>query len=261
MCTFVPRMKKNLILSFLMILSVVSSMAQANADTLNRTDAKGKKIGWWKTYYPGNKIKSIGYYKNDLPIGLFRHYYEKGGLRAEMTWLPDGITCDAVIYSEEGKKYASGRYVNKKKHGLWTYFFESGIVGSIEEYDKGKPIGTWKYYYPDGKKILDETSYANGLRQGAWKQFYESGTVKMSATYQRDTLMGRCTYFYPSGKTELTGEFSTKGLKQGIWFRYNERGEILEKIEYRNGKPTGKKAEFTKSFVPIKVNTPDGIKE
>jgi antitoxin component YwqK of YwqJK toxin-antitoxin module len=109
-------MRKQLII----LLSIL--LMSGNAMTQNLTDAAGKKQGPWVKNYPNGKIMYEGTFRDDKPVGLFKRYTEEGVLLSELTYAPGKDEATAVFYYGDGIKAAEGKYVARKKEGLWRFW-------------------------------------------------------------------------------------------------------------------------------------------
>ena len=45
---------------------------------------------------------------------------------------------------KNGVTYLTGEVKNKKKHGTWEFFYNTGQLQAREKYNEGRPIGVWK---------------------------------------------------------------------------------------------------------------------
>src|SRR6478735_9211771 len=124
-------MKGTLILFFLIFFVSSTLLAQIGKDTLNKVNAKGKKIGFWVEYLNDYLIStpdsSTAYY-------YAYNYYENGKL---------------IIWTSAAQYY--------KKKALY-------VVSDSQKPVKGNPVllnGNFKFYYKDSLG-LDET-YKDGL--------------------------------------------------------------------------------------------------
>ncbi|GAI77747.1 unnamed protein product, partial [marine sediment metagenome] len=123
-----------------------------NDTLINRIDAKGQKQGYWKKFNKKTLLYE-GYFKDDLPVGEFKRYYEKGSLKAIMTYNTNEKTAITKLYYENRKLAAEGLYLEKKKHNIWKYY---------------------SYY---DNCLLYEESYKYGIKEGASKKYYCSGVL------------------------------------------------------------------------------------
>ena len=96
------------------LIFAVSSLAQV-IDTINKTDASGKKQGHWIKRYENGNIQYNGYFKDDKPIGEFKRFYEDAQLRSVQVFNTDGSEADVTFYHQNGFIASTGRYFNQKK--------------------------------------------------------------------------------------------------------------------------------------------------
>lgn len=85
-----------------------------------------KKTGVWLGYADDGKMNDSAFYKDGFIYGL------------SLTWHSNGTVHDSLVFGEngngacrsywsDGNAKASGKYVNGKKDGLWTYHHKNGI--------------------------------------------------------------------------------------------------------------------------------------
>ncbi len=219
-------------ISFLLIaLMLIQVSSQLMAQ--NTTDSKGLKQGEWRKLDAKGKVIYEGRFKDNIPQGLFRYYYEDGNIRSELTYSENGKIAAAVNFHPNRQKMAEGRYVVTKKDGQWKYYNERGTISAEEFYHEGSPTGIWKTYYDDGK-LLEECPYVNGLKQGLCKQYFTDGSIKSELNFNKDMYEGSAKHYYPNGKPMLFGQLHFD-LKEGVWTAYKENGEKESEIEYRAG--------------------------
>lgn len=124
---------------------------------------KGKKEGKW--YYYGTDSTIIGeeFYKNGLKEGLekyfyrytgklyqqtnfvngkkegiYKQYFESGILKRDATYKNDTLEGKVTYYHPNAKKLMEGNYVKGLRHGVFTYWDESGKVLDTLHYTRGK---------------------------------------------------------------------------------------------------------------------------
>ena len=91
-----------------MLFLSTSCMAQdfiiSHGDTINHTDARGRRQGLW-TFTDAKGIKVEMQFRNDFPIDTIR-YYEKGALR--LTYMRSGP--DTIFYTYSNGKFSCSNY-------------------------------------------------------------------------------------------------------------------------------------------------------
>ena len=179
------------------------------AQSVNQTDAQGRKQGDWVKYYPNSKhLEYRGSFLNGQPNGIFYYYAYDGTLT--MIAKHNALTKRSEVYFYHDNKAvkAYGIYHNMKKDSVWTYFSNTGIVSGRETYKDGVLDGmSYSYYINNMKKgqpsrINEEIPYKNGKKEGVAKEFYIDGTLQMERTYKNGELNGWYKNYTPSGKLQ-----------------------------------------------------------
>lgn len=65
------------------------------------------------------------------------------------------------VYYPNGKLDYVGNFKDGIEHGQWTYYYETGTKKAVEVWNKGKEVGIFYEFNPDGSLLL-ETHYKNG---------------------------------------------------------------------------------------------------
>lgn len=213
---------------FLFILCSFLSGAQT-------VDAQGRKQGYWKKKDDKGKLIYEGSFKDNIPVGRFRYYYQLvDSVRAIMDFKNEGKMAYARLFHINGKRMGEGKYINKEmKDSTWTFYDQAGVLLSKENYKAGKKEGLATVYLPDGT-ISEERTYKNDLQDGPFTEYFSGGAVKAKGAYVKGKLDGRVSYHYPNG-VEVAAGYYRNGEKNGPWIYKTESGKIREKELYRNG--------------------------
>lgn len=225
---------RGLFVIFIFISGIISAQTPVNGDTVfNQTDKQGLKQGYWKGFYPNKKIKYIGFFKDNKPVGTFKRYYDDGIIKAIMVYNATGKAF-ATLFYQNGIKAAQGNYIGTIKDSTWNYysFYDKTLKGT-ETFVNGKKEGLSVNYYATGK-ISQELNYKNDLKNGIWRQYYENGSLKISGTYIAGKRTGVFIVNYPNNKPEWKGSY-TDDVKTGKWIHYNPDGTLESEIEFING--------------------------
>ena len=70
---------------------------------------------------------------------------------------PDG---KFTVNHKNGEVYLIGEVKNRKKHGTWEFYYETGQLQAREKYNEGKPIGVWKTFSAKGR-LIEEKDFSN----------------------------------------------------------------------------------------------------
>jgi len=237
-------MKQLAYLIFVLALTV-PAFAQ---DTTNRTDAAGKKQGYWKKKSPEGQLLYTGQFRDGIPYGVFHYFYPDGVTKAVSQYSSDGKTTQTKTYFTNGRIMAEGKFVNEKREGLWKFYTETdGLLISEENYLDGKKDGISKNYYA-GKGIAELSTFKNGIHEGLWEQYFPDGKVKFRCTYAADKKEGPVTGYSSSGQVVMSGTYKN-GAPEGIWTYYDEKGKVTRKETYERGYRIKQEGEFEKDSI------------
>ncbi len=197
----------------------------------NVTDEKGRKQGAWTKSYPNGGLMYEGSFKDDKPVGLFKHYYESGKLKIEQNHLPDNVS-EVKMYEINGKNLAAtGKYTEKNKDGEWKYYSENKLV-LTENFKNGKKEGV-SYVYSKAGTVLEEIPYREDKITGIRKFFLEDGKLYSEISYRDGVEDGFYKLYEGNNKPVAEGRHAA-GKKDGDW-NYYENGKIIETLKYRDG--------------------------
>jgi antitoxin component YwqK of YwqJK toxin-antitoxin module len=228
-----------MILKFILVLAIVTlpfNGFSQTADTINKTDKNGIKLGHWIKKYPNGKVQYDGYFVNNHPVGKFKRYYETDTLHSVLIYSPDGNTAEATLYHPNGLIASKGKFINQLKEGKWV-FYSARIDGYIiceEEYLNNLKNGPSVKYYPD-KSVAEKLIYTKDVKTGPWVQYLPGGVLCLKATYVNGQLQGKFEIFNAEGKPEFTGQYKDD-LRDGKWYTYNSDGTFKNTFEYINGR-------------------------
>jgi hypothetical protein len=97
----------------------------------------------------------------------------------------EAFTGESINYSMSGLKKSEGTYLNGKKDGNWTYWYEvfgQDIIESKGYYKLGNRDGLWEYWYPNGEK-REVGNLTNQERVGNWTYYNEDNSLDIVISY------------------------------------------------------------------------------
>jgi antitoxin component YwqK of YwqJK toxin-antitoxin module len=227
-----------LLISFLSLAGFTNGQTYKvfKGDTINRVDARGRKQGLWRKYYPTDTLFSEGIFKDGKHFGTFHSFHRNGQKQSVLKFRGATEISDAVLYNDSAQLIARGKYIDHDKDSVWIYYDGStGKISAEENYKKGVPEGTWKIFYPNGNVAESET-YKAGKKNGPYLKFFDNGKPRMEGKMVNDLLEGKVTLYFSSGKIWQQGVYKG-GDKQGIWTTFKESGGIEKQEEFINGVP------------------------
>ncbi|MBI2967704.1 MAG: toxin-antitoxin system YwqK family antitoxin [Bacteroidetes bacterium] len=224
-----------LLLSFHCLLAFSQTKQSNVPDTanINRTDSLGLKTGLWKKYDENGKLLFMGYFREDKPIDLVRHYYANGKLKVDMIFYDNNKAASSHFYYEDGKLKATGIYRQEKRDSIWRFYDPDGFLISTETWSMGFKNGHSTAYYSNGKTAA-EKFYRMDLLNGPFAEYFDTGIPKSKSKYLNGALHGEIKYYYPSGKLRTTGLYNNNA-SDSVWTYFNEDGSILYRKKFRMG--------------------------
>ncbi len=227
--------------NYLLVFFVFSAVVH-NAQTI---DASGKKQGYWKKKdEKTGKLLYEGEFKDNKPVGTFKHYYPGDTAKRAVTYYKDGgkIAYANLYHQMTGKLMAQGKYIHELKDSVWNFYDDKGVIISKDIYKMGKKEGKSIVYLPDGT-VSEEKNYKNDILEGPFVQYFDGKLKKGEGKYVNGKFEGKVTYYYPNGKFAATGIYKN-GMKEGVWLYNESDGKLKDKELYRNGiQVKGKEAE------------------
>jgi antitoxin component YwqK of YwqJK toxin-antitoxin module len=138
---------------FLIIIMISLLPVLVNSQTekiINQTDNSGKKQGHWIRKYPNGNVMYDGNFRNDMPVGDFKRYYEDQTMKSFLVFNENGTEASATLYYQNGFAASKGKYVNQLKEGQWQFFsvLIEGMLINEENYLNNKRHGLSRKFYP-----------------------------------------------------------------------------------------------------------------
>jgi len=188
-----------------------------NGDTINRTDAKNMKQGYWEETNNGLILK--GNYLNDKKDGAWVTYSAKGTI-TKIESYKDGKKEGVVITIDENGYYrGEANYHNDLLDGVSRTYAVGARLMSETYYKNGMPYGLKKTFYENTNKLQEETNYVNGLRNGVTKWYDSNGKLVAEYVYKNGKFEG-VNKTYSTNGVLITEETFQNNLQNGAYKEY-----------------------------------------
>jgi antitoxin component YwqK of YwqJK toxin-antitoxin module len=150
-----------------------------------------------------------------------------------------------------------------KKHGKWVKYYDTNAkqVRYEGQFDHGIPVGTFVYYYPNGKKEIENTFrgktgncfskqydeqenlsaeglYINRKKDSTWTYFGLKQQLLSREDYKQDVRHGITIVYYPEGQLAEKTRY-VEGVKDGEWIQKYGDGKLKAKGTYVSGSLNG----------------------
>jgi antitoxin component YwqK of YwqJK toxin-antitoxin module len=205
---------------------------------VNKLDENNQRTGVWVKKYDNGNIRYKGEFKNGKEIGVFKFFsmVSSDYPIVKKTYSNDSLFVE--FYTINGVKESEGYMIDKKRTGIWKYFYPTGKVMSEENYVNGKLEGEQLVYYPDGQ-VTEFAVYKNGLLDGTLSKYASNGVLIEEVNYLEGNAHGVAKYFELNGDLKETGTYK-HGKRFGKWEYYLD-GELATEEDLK------KKKKFDKS--------------
>ena len=168
-----------------------------------------------------------------MPYGTFQYFYPTGEKEAVNSFSDDGIIAESKVYYRNGNLLAEGRYVNRKKDGIWIYYSEpdSKIIAK-EEFKKGKLDSFSESYYAETGNLLERFAYTNGQKNGPYEKFFPDGSPMIKGNYKMGKLDGNFVSYYGNGQVQVRGVYR-EGKQIENWEYFDDGGQMVTKEVFK----------------------------
>ena len=129
------------------------------------------------------------------------------------------------------------------KQGIWIKKYNDGSIRYEGKFENDLPIGTFKYYYEDGKKLSSILEYSNKGVKAAAKIYHKNGKLMGQGSYlnqQKDSLWR----YYDQGENLISAEFYLNKKKNGKWIINYSNGKLASEKNYVNDIEQGEWKEY-----------------
>ena len=194
--------------------------------------------GPFVSYYPNGQVKEKGEYHMGAKVGIWQGFFEdgKGSYRGGYDKWGDRLG-EWVFSLPSGNKERVLHYADGLLDGPAIKLSKEGDTLSIGTWEKGYPVGYWKYFFPYGNVLQREGAYGEfGLEVGEWSFYHPTGKLESKGSFQKGRKEGEWSFYDEMGKPQLEGGFK-KGLRHGLWLIHAD--EILDyctSVKYVKGK-------------------------
>jgi len=117
---------------------------------------------------------------------------------------------ETVVYWPKGLRfwrptrvYAKGTLLDGRRHGTWTFWYQSGAVELEGTYARGKKHGLWTKWWENGEKRAQGTCL-HGRMDGKWTEWHPNGQKARESDWVNGRKDGRWSYWRPDGTLEET---------------------------------------------------------
>jgi len=137
-------------------------------------------------YKQGDKLPYTGHIQDTLENKIVGYDVVNGLKHGEF-----------FITTLEGNSSVSGFVEKNKNVGTWKYFYEDGRLESTGDFSDDKPQGKWTWFYKSGK-VKSEGTYLSGKAEGRWIKYDEQGHLNIIIYYSEGEIISEVKFNLPS---------------------------------------------------------------
>lgn len=117
--------------------SIESTFEDGSPQLVRTYKSENKKVLLSEThYYPDQKKKMEGSFKNDLRDGIWSYWYANGKLWSRGTYVEGIEKGIKTVWFENGVKYYEGFIDDGVRKGAWNFWDENGNLVKKINYDE-----------------------------------------------------------------------------------------------------------------------------
>ena len=153
---------------------------------------------------------------------------------------PSSDELPVTAYHGNGRRAWEGKLVNGRRQGQWISWAENGTITSIDQYEEGRRVGTWRTYWHSTGYIVSEGAYEADLKEGMWRTWYGSRTERVNRSvgaFLRGERHGLTVFWHENGLKSSEGAYQN-GKRAGHWTAWYEDGRMYSEGDFEDGKET-----------------------
>lgn len=127
-----------------------------------------------------------------------------------------------------------------KKILLILFVIQNFLMFSQTLDASGKKQGYWKKKDERTNKLIYEGEFKNDKPVGKFKYYYPNDTVKAIMIFKNEGKSAYAKLFHTNGKRAAEGKYINQEIKDSVWTYYDESGTLLSREAYQMGKKHGK---------------------
>ena len=120
------------------------------------------------------------------------------------------------------------------KDGEFKTWFPSGQPESNGQYEDGKQMGNWKYWYSNGQ-MLNDCNFVRDTLDGAFIKWYENGQKLIEGTKKMGMEIGPWTSWDENGQMSSKLSYDQDGKSDGLQTKWHNNGQKASDENFSKG--------------------------
>lgn len=194
-------------------------------DTINYTDANGRKQGFWRYFWSNGDLKYEVFYENNEKEGLEMRYYDaQDCMEFTNTYKHGVLDGPSVTFYPNCSTKVEEVYVNGKKHGYERFYGEDGFLQTEARFDKGELDGSYAHYDKKGFVTYESPTKETTLKFDKFLTGeYKIKDSTIYKVFERNKEWKKVLLV-----VDMTGSMFPYIGQLLVWFKKNYEGELIK---------------------------------
>lgn len=137
----------------------------SDGDTINYTDATGRKQGFWRFFWENGDLKYEVFYENNEKEGIEIRYYDaQDCIEFSNTYKHGVLDGPSVNFFPNCAMKCEESYAEGKKHGYERCYDQSGFLLTEAQFDKGELVGAYSHFDKKGMVTYESPTKETTLK-------------------------------------------------------------------------------------------------
>lgn len=215
-----------LLICFASFRSQSQTFEMVDGDTINVTDANGKKQGFWRYFWANGDLKYEVFYENNEKEGLEMRYYDaQDCIEFSNTYKHGMLDGPSVTFYPNCSTRVEEVYQGGKKHGYERFYDEGGFLQTEARFEKGELDGSYAHFDKKGYVTYESPTKETTLK---FDKFL-TGEYKIKDSTIYRVFARNKDWKKVMMVVDMTGSMFPYIGQLLVWFKKNYEGE---KIKY-----------------------------
>lgn len=136
------------------------------------------------------------------------------------------------LKKENGTLVYEGRFINDKPIGTFKYYYSNGKIKNISRFQKNGSISYTTTYHPNGQ-ISSMGKFIDKQRDSIWVYYNDAGKKISSESFKNGLSNGKWEKFDPKTEVLLDERNFLNGKKHGSWKTFYTTGQLRYEMVYK----------------------------
>lgn len=198
----------------------------ADGDTINLTDAGGKKQGFWRYFWPNGDLKYEVFFENNEKEGLEIRYYDaQDCIEFSNTYKHGVLDGPSVTFYSNCTIKCEEQYKDGVKQGYERCYDQNGFLQTEGDFQKGELVGSFAHFDKKGYVTYESPTKETTLKFDKFLTGeYKIKDSTIFSVFRRNPQWKKVMLV-----VDMTGSMFPYIGQMLVWYKKNYEGE---KVKY-----------------------------